>query len=49
MFDLAENGTLSVHAEIEGEILDYDLEVTGIRSAEELAATTKRLLESEVL
>lgn len=49
VFDLAENGTLSVHAEIQGEILDYDLEVTGVRSDKELAEATEKLLGSEVL
>ena len=47
-FDLAEDGTLAVHAEIQDENIDYQLQITGVRSKDELAATTKRLLSSEV-
>ncbi|MBR6844969.1 MAG: Hsp70 family protein [Bacteroidales bacterium] len=48
VFDLSENGLLKVHCEIGNETLDYELEITGVRSEQELAKAAKRLQESRI-
>lgn len=48
VFDLNESGLLKVHCEIGNETLDYELEIAGVRSEQELAEASKKLADTVI-